>query len=184
MSTTSRWVTAALCTALLAAGCSSGSSKTTSTTHDHLGPAAEGVGTAGRRSRRSASPPRPSNAATRSARAACSRCRTTTSPWPTPTTPTQRRLHLAAASMPANTKGVHIDVTDQNRADGWSPGSALMVQFPGLDAAKSKLPAAHRRRRRRSTATRRSSCVDATTGERHPFWAELDANADTGQAPL
>jgi hypothetical protein len=57
-----------------------------------------------------------------------------------PSTPTKRRLALAPASMPTNKQGVHIDVTDQNRADGWSPGSVMMAQIPGLDAKKSKLP--------------------------------------------
>jgi hypothetical protein len=100
-----------------------------------------------------------------------------------PSTPTKLRLALATASMPANKAGVHIDVTDQNRADGWSPGSVMMAQFPGLDATRSKLPSL--------VDTKRSLdgnsnivVVDATTGERHPFWAELDANADPGQTPL
>jgi hypothetical protein len=55
-------------------------------------------------------------------------------------TPTQRRLAIDSVSLPANRAGVHIDVTDQNRADGWSPGSAMMVEIPGLDAVKSRLP--------------------------------------------
>ncbi len=100
-----------------------------------------------------------------------------------PSTPTKRRLALSAASMPANKQGVHIDVTDQNRADGWSPGSVMMAQIPELDAKKSKLPSL--------VDTKRSLdggspivVLDATTGERVPFWSELDANADPGQTPL
>ena len=98
-------------------------------------------------------------------------------------TPTKRRLSLVAESLPANVRGVHVDPTDQNRADGWSPGSPMMVQVDGLDAAQSKIPGL-------PDATRSLDpdspvvVVDATTGERHPFWAELDAVADPGETPL
>src|SRR5262245_9533849 len=51
-------------------------------------------------------------------------------PWPNDyftvadaTTDTGRRLNLNAASMPANQNGIHIDPTDANRADGFSPGN-------------------------------------------------------------
>ena len=35
--------------------------------------------------------------------------------------------------MPANTSGVHVDPTDINRADGFSPGNLITVKIPGLD---------------------------------------------------
>ena len=48
-------------------------------------------------------------------------------PWPNdaftvpdPATATGRRLAIHAQSTPANADGVHIDVTDQNRADLWN----------------------------------------------------------------
>jgi hypothetical protein len=93
------------------------------------------------------------------------------------TTPTGRRLALVAESLPENILGAHIDPTDQNRGDGWSPGSPMLVQFAGLDAARSNLP---------GLADARPSLdgdspivlLDTTTGERHPFWAELDTLAD------
>ena len=100
-----------------------------------------------------------------------------------PSTPTKLRLALATASMPANVEGVHIDVTDQNRADGWSPGSSVLAQIDGLDAARSRLPVITDPTR--SLATDSPIVVlDATTGKRHPFWAELDSNADPGTEPL
>ena len=34
--------------------------------------------------------------------------------------------------MPANDKGVHIDPTDWNRADGFSPGSTICSTSLGL----------------------------------------------------
>ena len=111
-------------------------------------------------------------------------------PWPNdhftvadPSTPTSRRLALDPASMPANVSGVHVDTTDQNRADGWSPGSALMVQFDGLDVAASKLPTLADP----STSLAESSPIvllDSVSAKRLPFWAELDANADAGDVAV
>ncbi len=100
-----------------------------------------------------------------------------------PDTPTGRRLALDSASMPANTAGVRIDVSDQNLADGWSPGSTLLAQIPRLDASRSRLPSI--RDWSQSLAPDASVVlIDATTGKRHPFWAELDAQPDPGEPPL
>ena len=81
--------------------------------------------------------------------------------------------------MIRNKDGVPIDPTDINRADGFSPGSALLTKVPGLDTP---------------TPPRRASCppltdlsrgvahgspvvvINARTGERHPIWAEIDSN--------
>jgi hypothetical protein len=98
-------------------------------------------------------------------------------------TPTHRRLAIARESMPANQAGVHVDVSDQNRADGWSPGSAIMAEIPKLDATRSKLPALSDPKRSLD-ADSPIVLIDATTGKRHPFWAELDANADPGETPM
>jgi hypothetical protein len=99
------------------------------------------------------------------------------------TTPTGRRLALVADSLPANTAGTHIDPTDQNRADGWSPGSPIMVQIDGLDTAASHLPGLADARPSLD-ADASIVLLDATTGERHPYWAELDLIADDGEQPL
>jgi hypothetical protein len=183
MSTNSRCATAVLCVAVVVAGCSSGSSKATTTTT---------TSTAAQPLKATAPPVGGSSIGVNSAtERRCDPIGTSCMlPWPNDhftnadaTTPTHRRLTLATASMPASNKGVHIDVTDQNRADGFSPGSTILVAFRGLDATKSKLPtlvdAKH-------SLDGNSPIVvlDATTGERHPFWAELDANADPGQVPL
>src|SRR5215218_5001514 len=72
-------------------------------------------------------------------------------PWPNDaltkrdkTTDTGRRLNLPTAAMPRNKDGVPIDPTDMNRADGFSPGSMIIVKVPGLDnaaaLAASRLP--------------------------------------------
>jgi hypothetical protein len=90
-------------------------------------------------------------------------------------TPTGRRLNLARASMPRNRKGTPIDPTDMNRADGFSPGSALLTYVDRLDARRSKLPPIGDLSR---SLARGSPVVviNARTGRRHPVWAELDSN--------
>src|SRR5829696_1387601 len=95
-------------------------------------------------------------------------------------TDTGLRLNLKKSDMPRNKDGKPIDPTDMDRADGFSPGSAILVKVPGLDT-----PAALRRSRlpslknlRRGLAKRSPVVVfNARTGKRHPFWAELDSNA-------
>ena len=104
-------------------------------------------------------------------------------PWPNDaftksdsTTATGRRLALASDAPPKNASGKVIDVTDQNRADGFSPGSAILVHVPEIDLARTGIAA--------STAIGKSLdvtapilLIDATTGTRWPYWAELDAHA-------
>jgi hypothetical protein len=110
-------------------------------------------------------------------------------PWPNDaltkrdkTTDTGRRLNLPTASMPRNKDGVPIDPTDMNRADGFSPGSMILVKVPGLDNAtalrRSHLPSLRNLAR---SLDRNSPVVvfNARTGKRHPVWAELDSNATT-----
>src|SRR5262249_54149449 len=57
-----------------------------------------------------------------------------------PSTPTGRRLDIPADGPPANRQGKHIDPTEWNRNDGFSPSSVGLAVVPGLDAKKSKLP--------------------------------------------
>ncbi len=91
-------------------------------------------------------------------------------------TVTGRRVALPTVLMPMNSDGVLVDPARQNRADGFSPGSAGLVLIPGLDPSGSAL--APITDIARSLADDSGSVVlDATTGERWPHWAELDANA-------
>jgi hypothetical protein len=97
-------------------------------------------------------------------------------------TVTGRRLDLKPASTPKNTLGKNIDVTDMNRGDGFSPGNMIVLKIPGLDT-----PAAFENSGlvpitdTAAYADPEQSVVviDATTGERHPIWAELDSNPTT-----
>jgi hypothetical protein len=112
-------------------------------------------------------------------------------PWPNDAltvrdegTETGRRLNLPRDGMPRNKDGVPIDPTDMNRADGFSPGSTLIIKVPGLDneeaRRRSRLPSLAdlaRSLRKRSPVV----VINARTGKRHPVWAELDSNATTDQ---
>ncbi len=92
-----------------------------------------------------------------------------------PSTPTGLRVDFPVADMPKNKNGDPIDPTDFNRNDGFSPGTPLLLHVPGIDLATSKI----------ATITDIGASlqkdapiviVDARTGQRVPYWAELDAN--------
>ncbi len=89
---------------------------------------------------------------------------------------TGRRVQLGPETTPANVSGVHIDPTELNRNDGFSPGSAIVVQLPGVDPVASGLaPITDMARSLDRDAP--VVLLDARTGERHPYWAELDVRA-------
>ncbi len=103
-------------------------------------------------------------------------------------TPTGLRLNIGANAGPVNSGYVDptnqkkpgpLDVTDINRADGFSPGNLITLKIPGLDTPtafnNSKLVplediSAYK------DAEQAVLLIDAETGERHPIWAELDSN--------
>ena len=111
-------------------------------------------------------------------------------PWPNDaftrpdaTSETGRRLDIQPDGTPLNAQGVAIDVTDQNWADGFSPGSAILTFVPDLDVAATGIAA--------STDIGASLnddapvvLLDTTTGERVPYWGELDAQAAHGEQLL
>ena len=122
-----------------------------------------------------------------------------------PSTATGRRVAFAPTAMPRNGtdvatgevggEGKPVDPTEWNRNDGFSPGQAVLTYVPGLD-----LPRTWGTQDRASSGTapntpgwfdyrdqitdidlsRRPDApiviLDADTGERHPFWSELDTN--------
>ena len=76
-------------------------------------------------------------------------------------------------SMPANAQGVHIDPTDWDQSDGFSPGSAIIAFIPGLDLhATGAAPITDIARSLDANAP--IVLLDTNTGERVPYWAELD----------
>ncbi|MGH9216447.1 MAG: hypothetical protein ACRDZS_09345, partial [Acidimicrobiales bacterium] len=92
-------------------------------------------------------------------------------------TETGRRIDLGPGATPANAAGVHIDPTELNRNDGFSPGSAVVALLPGVDlAASGAAPITDMG----SSLDRDAPIVviDARTPtRRHPYWAELDSRA-------
>lgn len=88
-------------------------------------------------------------------------------------TPTGRRLDLPPASTPANKAGKHIDPTEWNRDDGFSPSSVGITVVPNLDIAASKLPPQTDIARSLAPASP-LVVLDVTTGRRVPAWAEVD----------
>ena len=99
-----------------------------------------------------------------------------------PNTPTGRRVSFVADSLPANAAGTHIDPTDLDRGDGFSPGATMIAEVPDVDLAASGAPTLVDAARSLEVS---SSIVvwDATSSTRIPVWSELDANADDGEVP-
>jgi hypothetical protein len=96
-----------------------------------------------------------------------------------PSTDTGRRLNFQADAMPQNADGVPIDPTDFNRADGFSPGSAITVRIPEVQTQQAfdntgfvplTDPGEY------ADPNQAAVVIDAATGERQPIYAELDAN--------
>ena len=107
-------------------------------------------------------------------------------------TDTNRRIDFQLAEMPRNAAGKPIDPTEWNRNDGFSPGSMVLTFVPGLDLHRTwgtdALPSAggpNDPRDHLADIGRYASpdapilLIDGTTGERWPFWSELDNNAKT-----
>lgn len=92
------------------------------------------------------------------------------------TSPTGRRVALDRESMPANSAGIHIEPTQWNRNDGWSPGTPVIALFPGVDASRSGVVPLNDLDRYLDAEAPVVE-IDAETGERHPIWVEEDALA-------
>jgi hypothetical protein len=91
-------------------------------------------------------------------------------------TDTNRRVQFSPDSMPRNAAGVPIDPTEWNRNDGFSPGSAILTVVPGLDLERTgAAPEADIGRSLRASAP--VVLLDATSGRRIPYWAEIDQSA-------
>ncbi|MGH2914102.1 MAG: hypothetical protein ACRDMX_03855 [Solirubrobacteraceae bacterium] len=90
------------------------------------------------------------------------------------------RVHLPAAAMPVNGHGVRVSPGPYDAADGFSPGSAIVIHIRGLDNARAlqrtgAVPLTDLAR----TYARRAPIVliDQRTGRRQLIWAEIDSNA-------
>jgi hypothetical protein len=99
-----------------------------------------------------------------------------------PSTDTGLRLDLKLASTPTNRGGTHVDPTDINTSDGFSPGALIVVHVPGMDtpgafSATGAVPITHEGGS--FDADQPVVLIDAATRERQLIWTELDSNASS-----
>lgn len=105
-------------------------------------------------------------------------------PWPDNrltvpdfSTPTGRRLAIPSDATPINVDGVALDVTDQNRGDGFSPNSVIVFAAPDVDLVKSGVPnstAIEDSLPNSSSSSNPISLRDIDSDTDWPFWGELD----------
>src|SRR3954447_1079997 len=97
------------------------------------------------------------------------------------TSATGRRIDFSLLAMPRNIAGKPIDPTDQNRADGFSPGSEIVTKITGLDTDQ-QLDATGAARIWNPEASLIAGApvavIDADTGAKQMVWAELDHSMD------
>ena len=75
--------------------------------------------------------------------------------------------------MPTNSQGVQVDPSEWNRNDGFSPGQAISLSVPNIDLAASNINDVTDIGRSLA-ADAPIVLLDATTGQRWPYWAEID----------
>jgi hypothetical protein len=95
-------------------------------------------------------------------------------------TPTGLRVHLPAVAMPVNRSGERIAPGEYDRADGFAPGSTLIVHVPGLDdaAAFARTGAAGLGELAAAEGARQPVVlIDETSARRQLIWSELDPTA-------
>lgn len=94
-------------------------------------------------------------------------------------TPTGWQIAFKGEWAPRTASGVVADPSEWNRNDGFSVGQAAVTRVPGLDldqtgaAPLTDIGAS-------LAADAPIVLLDATTGQRHPYFAELDANVADG----
>ncbi|TDC61735.1 hypothetical protein E1200_28305 [Actinomadura sp. GC306] len=98
-----------------------------------------------------------------------------------PGTPTGRRVDMRTTLK--NVLGIPVRPDEWNRADGFSPGSMLLSRVPGIDLTRTgAAPITDIGASLSDDAP--IVIVDTQTGERWPYWAELDANAPDDRKAL
>jgi hypothetical protein len=101
-------------------------------------------------------------------------------PWPNDAftkaakTATGRQLNVTSAETPKNNSGVPIDPTYQDKLDGFSPGSEILIQVPNLDVTQTGIAPSTDIGSSLST-TAPIVLYDTVSKQRVPYFAELDA---------
>ena len=112
-------------------------------------------------------------------------------PLPVPQRPLHRGGRVHAHQAAAEHRLLHrrprarrrqqtIDTTDQNRADGFSPGNMIVTRVPGLDSPAGvradRAPCRSPTWRAASTPKQPVVVINARTKQRQLIWAEIDSN--------
>ncbi|HVO22072.1 MAG TPA: hypothetical protein VMW56_00425 [Candidatus Margulisiibacteriota bacterium] len=98
-------------------------------------------------------------------------------------TGTHRRIHFTAEALPKNTSAVPLEAEELNRADGFSPGAALLFWMPAADLTRSDAPAINNIARSLD-ADSPIVIIDTKGGKRWPLWAERDLLSAPGSQSL
>jgi hypothetical protein len=102
-----------------------------------------------------------------------------------PTTPTGRRVALPQSAMPVNRSGERIAVAEYDRADGFSPGSTVVVHVPGLETLAAFARTAPVGLTDLAQAFSRDQpivIIDESSARRQLIWSELDLTASSAPA--
>src|SRR3989441_1118914 len=93
-------------------------------------------------------------------------------------TDTGRRVHFPDVAMPRNASGTPMVASDYNLNDGFSPGASIIVRVPGVDLGMTgAAPITDIARSLDADAP--IVLVNASTGEHHLMFAEIDSNASS-----
>jgi hypothetical protein len=107
---------------------------------------------------------------------------------PDPSGETGVKVDFKDAGMPTNALGEGIEAAPYNQADGFSPGSVILLKVPGIEtaadvAATGATPINHLAGYSEPNAP--IVVIDAQTGRRWPIWTEIDSTAaDPSKAVL
>ncbi len=93
-------------------------------------------------------------------------------------TDTGRRVHFPDVAMPRNASGTPMVAGDYNLNDGFSPGTSILVRVPGVDLGMTgAAPITDIARSLDADAP--IVLVNASTGEHHLMFSEIDSNASS-----
>ena len=102
-------------------------------------------------------------------------------------TATGKRVNIPITATPRNVAGKPIDPAEWNRNDGFSPGAMIISVVPHVDLTQTGAPDLAGGFDESLAADSPIVLLNADTGARHPFWAELDsmdAYDDEARRPL
>ncbi|MCB0830315.1 MAG: hypothetical protein KDB64_05285 [Solirubrobacterales bacterium] len=94
--------------------------------------------------------------------------------------PTGKRIHFTDAAMPRNKNDIPVKASNYDPSDGFSQGQGIVVKIPGIESqeavdANGFVPINHIGDY--AEPDQKAVVINADTGERHPIWVNIDANA-------